>query len=87
MEIVYILVVALGVHAFISTKVNTENCLILAGLVFIVAGALVDNYQLSRNLKVFNPMNEIGLLLYLFGAVWHSYFRKRNKRQSDRQSA
>jgi hypothetical protein len=83
MDIIYICIMFLAIHAFSSTKINTDNAIKLIGIAFIFAGAFVDQIQLHRALQIYNPVTSMGLVLYLAADAWHAHFRKKNARQGD----
>lgn len=83
MDIIYICIMFLSIHAFSSTKINTDNAIKLVGLAFIFAGAFVDQLQLHRTLQIYNPMTSMGLVLYFSAEAWHAHFRKKTQRKGD----
>jgi arginine exporter protein ArgO len=83
MDIIYICIMFLAIHALASTRINTDNVVKLVGLAFIFAGAFVDQLQLHRALQIYNPMTSMGLVFYFAAEAWHAHFRKRTARKGD----
>lgn len=73
-----ILLIALCLAVWGSSKVDTHKILKIIGLVMLILGSLLnlDNKP--------NSLIEYGAILYLVAMLLSAYFRKKNQRDSDR---
>jgi hypothetical protein len=84
MDILYIVIIALALHAFLSEKINTEAVLKKFWILFIILGSLIDFSQLDKVNPIPNYFIEIGLLFYFVSNIIRAYFHKLDRRASDR---
>ena len=84
MQLLYILIIGFSVNAFFSSKIDTDNLLKKLALLFIIIGALVDNYHLIMGTVVENPFLEIGIALHCIADYFTAHYRKQCQRKTDR---
>lgn len=87
MQTLYIFIVILASHAFLSEKINTDNLLKKFALGFLIVGALIGQYQLERTVKIDNWPLLLGVVLYFTAECFTAFFRKHNSRVNDKVKA
>ena len=83
MQILYIIIIGFSINAFFSTKIDTDNLLKKLALLFVIIGALIDNYQFIRDFNMQNPFLEIGISLHCIADYLTAHFRKKTQRITD----
>ena len=83
MQILYILIIGFSINAFFSSKIDTHNLFKKPALLFIIVGALVDNYHLMMGMDIENPFLEIGITMQCIADYLTAHYRKKDQRKTD----
>lgn len=84
MQYLYVIIIVLCVNAFLSEKINTHNLLKKIGLLMILVGVLIANYQFDRLFRIENPFIALGVTCYFASEYITAHFRKPNSRKTDK---
>lgn len=85
MHLLYILTIILALHAFFSSKINTDNLLKKIALMLIIVGALIYHYELCRILRIENPFLAGGVVLHFIADWMTAHSKSHARRFGDRK--